>query len=537
MRTLYQDIRFGIRMLARNPGFAALVMGVLAVGIAANTALFSVVNAVVLRPLPYEDCDRLVTIREEGFKLLKGFSYRPHFFYLQEHNTVFESLAGARSRRSYVTGIDKPHEADAFMVTWNLFPLLGIQPMLGRGFAREEEDPGSQPVAILSHAFWKKHYGGDPEVLGKSMSLTVSQLKADYTTTRTQESRTIVGVMPPGFTFPYARSVAFWTPVVRVENPDELVAIIRATAKLKKGVTDKQANAELAMLLNRLNPGDTGALAEGGTIYVQRLLDRLVQGHRRLPLLLLGAAGFVLLIACSNAANLFLARATVRQRETAVRVALGASRGRVVRQMLTESLLLSLGAGVLGLLLTLATVKTLIGLCPADVPRLQETRIDLTVLGFTLAISVLTGLLFGMTPAWRASDVSMGEALKEGTGRTTAGRRWRRLHSGLVVSQLGLSLVLLIGAALLVRSLIALQRVDLGFTPDKVLALQIELPRAKYPEEHQNDNFFRSLLERLGALSGVDSVGALHNGLEIEYTLGATELFKDKFCVADQGDS
>jgi hypothetical protein len=219
----------------------------------------------------------------------------------------------------------------------------------------------------------------------------------------------------------------------------------------------------------------------------------------------------------------------VRQREMATRVALGASRRRVLRQMLTESLLLSLGAGVLGLLLTFAAIRTLVHLCPADVPRLEETSVDLTVLGFTLAISVLTGLVFGMMPAWRASNVSVGETLKEGVGRTSTGRRWRRLHSGLVVSQLGLSL--------LVRSLIALTSVDLGFQPDNVLAVHIVLPEAKYAQAGQSDGFFRTLLERLQGLSGVDSVGALYNGVGVDYTLGSAELFNMDFTVEGPGDS
>jgi putative ABC transport system permease protein len=264
-------------------------------------------------------------------------------------------------------------------------------------------------------------------------------------------------------------------------------------------------------------------------------LDGLVEGHRRLPLLLLGAAGFVLLIACGNVANLFLARATVRQREMAMRVALGASRRRVLRQMLTESLLLSVAAGVLGLLLTFCTVKGLVRLCPSDTPRLQETSMDLTVLGFTLGVAVLTGLLFGMMPAWRASDVSVGETLKEGSGRTTTGRGWRRLHSGLVVSQLGLSLVLLIGAALLIRSLMALASVDLGVRPENVLAMEIHLPYAKYTNTAQQNAFYQSLLERLRALPHVQSA-ALLDGWGVTDVLGKGG-YAARFSLSGQTDT
>ncbi len=538
MRILWQDIRYGVRMLTRAPGFAVLVVGILAVGIAANTALFSVVNAVMLRPLPYKDSERLMTIEEDGFGRNKGPSYRPNFFYLQEHNTVFKSLAGSWHLSTYIKGIDQPQEVQAFMVTSNLFPVLGTQPALGRGFVREDENPGNQPIAILSDAFWKKHFGGDPNVIGTSMRLTTSRLKEDFSRTITDEDRIIVGVMPPGFTHPYARSAAFWIPMIRVKNPDDLCPDIRARAQLKKGVTPEQANAELAALLIQLDPDNAKLLAEGATVRVERVMDQLLEGHRKLPLMLLGAAGFVLLIACSNAANLFLARSTIRQREMAMRLALGASRHRVIRQMLTESLLLSLGAGILGLMLTFATVKMLVGLCPADIPRLQETRVDLTVLGFTLGISVLTGLLFGMIPAWRASDVSVGTTLKEGAGRTSTGRRWHRLHSSLVISQLGLSLVLLIGATLLIRSLISLTSVDLGFQPNNVLALHIELPETKYQQEGQYDTFYFPLMDRLRALPGVESVGALCcDGVGVDMTLGATELFEDPFYIEGKGDS
>ncbi|MHC4519175.1 MAG: ABC transporter permease [Planctomycetota bacterium] len=538
MTTVWQDVRYGFRMVARSPGFATLVVGILAVGIAANTALFSVVHAVILRPLPYKDSHRLVTIWEEGSRFDEGFRSRAFFPFLRENNAVFEDVGGWCGRGFYVEGIERPHEIRGGEVTANLFPMLGVQPVLGRGFLPEEETPAGRHVVMLSYEFWQEHMGGAADVVDKDVTLamTTSGYRDDATWER--QSYRIVGVMPAGFSFPFRRSRALWRPLVLSEGTDgRHYHHIYPLARLKAGVTREQADANLGVLATRLREIAPKAKVEAGKVGVTRLLDGLVKGHRKLPLLLLGAAGFVLLIACGNAANLFLARATVRRREMAMRVALGASRGRVLRQMLTESLLLSLAAGVLGLVLTFATVRLLVGLCPADIPRLQETRIDLTVLGFTLGVSVLTGLLFGMMPAWRASDVSVGETLKEGASRTTTGRGWRRLHSGLVVSQLGLSLILLIGATLLIRSLIALTSVELGFEPDKVLALHISLPEAKYAEEKQSDGFFRSLLERLGTLPGVDSVGAEYNGVGVDYTLAATELFLDKFCVGGQGDS
>jgi predicted permease len=531
MGTLWQDIRYGGRMLTKNPGFTAVAVLILAVGIGANTALFSVVNAVLLRPLPYKNSHDLVTIRERGVRSARILCGRPHFSFLRENNHVFESLAGFCGRVFYVTGIEKPHQVHTCEVTANLFPLLGIQPMLGRGFLPEEERPENAHVVILSHAFWRDYLGASPDALGQTLSLTTNKLGERMTTGLHCEAYTIVGVMPPACTFPFGRAVPLWTPLIITEGVTGLSpAPVFPLARLKKGVTPTQAEADLAVLADHLRQLDPKVDLEGAKFDVRRLLDGLVAGHRKLPLLLLGAAGFVLLIACGNVANLFLARASVRQREMAMRVALGASRGRVLRQMLTESLLLSVAAGVLGLLLTFATVKGLVRLCPSNTPRLQETSVDLTVLGFTLGVAVLTGLLFGMMPAWRASEVSVGETLKEGSGRTTTGRGWRRLHSGLVVSQLGLSLVLLIGSALLIRSLMALASVDLGFRPENVLAMEILLPYAKYTKTAQQNVFFESLLERLRALPHVQSAA-------LSDTWGVTGGYAARFSLSGQPDT
>lgn len=516
MNNVWHDIRYGFRMINKNTGLTVTVVLILAIGIGANTAIFSVVNAVMLRPLPYKDSHRIVRIQEQGIPWQEGFMYRPNFFWLREHNSVFESLAGGCGRTTYVTGIESPHEVWVCDVTWNLFPLLGIKPLLGRWFLPEDEKPQSARVVVLSHAFWKDYFNGSPDAIGKSINLTRGRLKNDVTTALNSENYTIVGVMPPGFDYPYGRSVPFWTPMVMAEESGDLYPLpINSQARLKPGVTLEKASAELTLLAGRLRKTDSSAQAFEGIVRVRRLLDTIVEGHRKLLLLLLGAAGFVLLIACSNAANLFLARASVRQREVAMRLALGASRGCIMRQMLTESLMLSLGAGALGLVLTCCTVKGLVHLCPSDIPRLQETSVDLSVLGFTLGASMLTGLLFGMVPAWRASDICMSETLKAGAGRTTSGRGWRRLHSGLVVSQLGLSLILLFGAGLLIRSLFALGRIDLGFQPENVLAINLQLPEAKYSEEHSRKAFFEMLLERLRTLPHVRSAAVVHNAYSL----------------------
>ncbi len=531
MGTLWQDVRYGFRMLAKSPGFTAVVILILAVGIGANTAVFSVVNAVMLRPLPYKNSRDLVAIREHGVRGGRILCGRPHFSFLRENNHVFESLAGFSGRAFYVTGIEKPYQVRGLEVTANFFPLLGIQPLLGRGFLPEEERPENAHVVILSHAFWTDHLGASPDVLGQTLSLTTNKLGEGLSTGLHSEGYTIVGILPPSFTYLSGKSVPLWTPLIITEGvTGSYPWPVFPWGRLKRGVTPAQAEADLAVLAEHLRQFDPKVDLEGAKFEVYRLLDGLVRGHRKLPLLLLGAAGFVLLIACGNVANLFLARATVRQREMALRVALGAARRRVLRQMLTESLLVSGAAGVLGLLLTFGTVKGLVRLCPSDTPRLQETSVDLTVLGFTLGVAVLTGLLFGMMPAWRASEVSVGETLKEGSGRTTTGRGWRRLHSGLVVSQLGLSLVLLIGSALLIRSLMALASVDLGFRPENVLTLEIRLPYAKYTNTAQQNAFCQSLLERLRALPGVQSA-ALSDSWSV------TGGYTARFSLAGQTDT
>jgi predicted permease len=492
METLRQDVRYGLRLLARSPGFTAIVIIVLAVGIGANTAVFSVVHAVVLRPLPYEDPGGLVVPWEKSKGMDFGTSVQ-HFNFLREQNEAFEYLAGYNGPRFYVTGVARPQQIKIIAASSSLFPLLGVRPLLGRTFEPAEEQPGNDHVVVLSHAFWQEQLGAAPDVVGKTLNLD-------------ERSCTIIGVMPPEFRFPLTRSAAFWVPLVPNYH-------IRLVARLKQGVTVEQAAAQMAVLADRLQKLDPVANAEL-TAGVDRLQDRALQGKGRLLWLMLGVAGCVLLIACGNVANLFLARAGARQREVAMRVALGASRRRVVRQMLTESLVLSLGAGLLGLAVTFVTVKGLVALCPADIPRLQETRVDGAVLWFTLGVSILTGLLFGMVPAWRASDIRTAEALKEGRG-ASAGGRGTRLRGSLVVAQIAISLVLLMGAGLLVRTLIALQQMDLGFRPENVLVVHLDLPRVKYPEDRHCQAFFEPLERQVRALPGVRAASVVSGALDL----------------------
>ena len=505
MRTFWQDARYAFRMLARYPGFAAVVVVILAVGIGANTAVFSVVNAVLLRPLPYRDADRIVRlwecVRKEG--LAQTGTSHHNFRFWREQNQVFESIAAMQNRRVYLTGIDQPRHVRAIAASSCVFSLLGVQPFLGRGFLPEEELPGNDRVVVLSHAFWRDCCGASADVIGKPLELD-------------GERYTVVGVMPAAFHFPFRRPAPFWVPLV-LERGGTGKSMSRGTsvlARLKKEVTLKRARAEMAALALRLEQIEP-SINRGFSVTVSRLLDDAVKDSGRLLLLLLGAAGFVLLITCGNAANLFLARATTRQREIGLRVALGARRSRIVRQMLTESLVVSVAAGLLGLAITFWTIRGLVGLCPVEIPRMAETRVDVSVLLFTLGVSVLTGLVFGAMPAWRAGDTHLARTLKEGSPQSPAASGWRHFRGCLVVAQISVTLVLLTGAGLLIRTMMALQELDLGFRPGNVATLHLELPRVKYPESHHCKAFYEQLLQRVRVLPEVRSATLVSGGLEL----------------------
>ncbi len=494
MDILWCDICYGFRKLLKYRSFTLIVVLIMAVAIGVNTAIFSVINTVLLRPLPYRDSDRLVIPWErtqEGSEF--GTSIQT-FTFLRDQNHVFASMAASQGRRFYVTKIDQPYEASALAVSSCFLSVLGVQPVLGRGFLQEEEQPGNERVVILSHAFWQDYLDGAPDVIGKTLSLD-------------EKSYSIVGVMPETFEFPFGRSTPFWVPLVLDKYR------VHMWARLKRGVGLDQANAELAVLLQRLKREDPTA-NERIIMGVDTLLDRVLEGNRQIMLLLLIAAGFVLLIACSNVINLLLVRATARRHEVSTRMALGASRIRIIRQILTESLLLSTGAGFLGLLMTFWLVKVIIGLCPAEIPRLQETCIDAPVLAFTLGISLCTGILLGVLPALKASDLRIHEALKEQAARTASRHGWRRLQGVFAIVQVSVSLILLIAAALLIRTLIMLQRVDLGFRPENVLAMHIELPYAKYSETNRCRAFYEPLLAQVRTLPDVRSAALVCPGLD-----------------------
>jgi putative ABC transport system permease protein len=469
-------------MLARAPGFTLVVVAILALGIGANTAVFSVVNAVLLQPLPYREPHRLVNLYQQWKGGAETNIALERFAYWREHNEVFEQIAGTGRRQVYLTGLNRPRQIQAKMVSSCLFSLLGFRPVLGRTFLPEEEKMGNDRVVVLSLAFWRDEWGSDPNVIGRTMVLD-------------GEQHTIVGVMGSDG----SDAEPFCLPLVL-----EKARGLKAIARLKKGVTLEQARANMALVSHQFEEIDS-KLDAGYTATVHRYLDDYFGDHRRTLLLLLGSAAFVLLIACTNVANLLLARAALRRQEIGVRLALGASRGRIMRQVLTESVLLSITGGLLGLLVTHWAVKGLVGLCPVYIPRIGQTRVDLTVLAFTLGLSTATGLLFGLMPAWRTADVRLGQVLKEGQTRSSTGRGWQHLRDGLVVSQIGIALMLLMGAALLIRSLMALYRVDLGFQARNVLVMRVELPLMKYPQSQQQRAFFDQLLQNIRAMAGVRS--------------------------------
>ncbi len=508
METLLKDIRYGVRSLLKHPGFTAIVVLTLAVGIGASSAIFSVVNTVLLRPLPYRNAERLVVIQELDAAGKRVQVTPANFLDWREQNTVFEQLAAILTRPANLAFSDQAERIDFAMVSANLFSTFGAEPFRGRFFAPADEQAGHAPVAVVSHGLWQRRFGADEALVGKSITLDGSPY-------------TVVGIAPAGFQFPNKTDV--WVPPYRLaptmnerQDPTQLrgFGMLAAIGLLKPGVPATQAAAEMDTIVTRLRQ-QYPATNNRRFNKVVSLHTDLVGETGPMLLLLFGAVGFVLLIACANVANLLLASAATRQKEMAIRTALGASRLRVVRQLLTESFVLALSGGLLGFLLALWGVVLMTKLLPRDFPRLADINLDWRVLGFTLFASVLTGILFGLAPAIQISKPDVQESLKESGRGTSGGRRHNSLRSLLIVGEVALSVVLLVGAGLLFRSFMQLQSVKTGFTPEQVLTMRLTPAGAKYRTDADYIAFYYQVLQRVSTVPGVQAVGAI-NTLPLE---------------------
>jgi len=496
MQTLLHDLRYGLRMLAKKPGFTVVAMFTLALGIGANSAIFSVVNGVLLRPMPLEDPDRLIKIWESLPSGGQGTASAPNLKDWREQNTVFRGIAAYTPSNLNLGGQDSPERLSGVAVSTNFFDVVGVRPRLGRAFQIGEDEAGRNHVALLSHRLWQRAFGGDAGVVGKDVLLN-------------GESYTVVGVMPPEFRFP-SRLIEVWVPLVI--PPDQInnrgSHWMFTLARLKPDVGFEQAREQMVTIAKRLEQQYPDSQAGRG-VFLIPLQEETVQGIRPALRALMFAVGFVLLIACANVANLLLAGATSRRREIAVRTALGAGRLRLVRQLLTESLLLAVAGGALGLALAKWGVAALLVLAENFLPRANEVGLDWRVAAFTAALSLLTGVFFGLIPALQSSRVDLQSALKEGAG-AGGGAQTNWLRSGLVVLEVAATLVLLIGAGLLIKSFIRLYETDLGFKAENILTMSLALPQAKYPDAQAAAAFHQKLLERVAALPGARSAGVIN---------------------------
>jgi len=461
MTTLIQDLRYGLRMLAKDPGFTVVALLALALGIGANTAIFSVVYGVLLRPLPYPETARLMTIYESTPEFGQSAVAYPNFLDWRGENRSFTDMAAFRGEDFNFTGSGQPEHLRGEVISASLLPVLGVKPLLGRNFLPHEDQQGAGGVVMLTYGLWQRRFGSDPNVLGKTLALNA-------------KNYTVIGVLPSDFRFRgqaelYA-PVGQWNPIHL--NNREVHPGLHVVGRLKPGASMGATQAEMTSIARALAQKYPKSNAGRGVTLVE-MKDDMVGYIRPTLLLLLGAVGFVLLIACANVANLLLARSSARSREFAIRAALGAGRQRVVRQLLTESVLLALGASLLGLLLASWGTSLVLAAVPDTLPRTQEIGLDPYVLLFTLAVSILTGVLFGLAPAFHSSNVNPQESLKEGARGSGGGRH--RAEGIFVVAEVGLAVVLLVGAGLMIQSIWRLWQVDTGFNPHNVLTTQVAL--------------------------------------------------------------
>jgi len=531
---LLKDIRYGARMLRKNPALTFVAVLSLSLGIGAVSTIFSFINGTMLRPLPYRDSERLVILDETALK--RGVTSMsvsfPNFLDWRAQNKCFEDI-GCYTTRGLAIGAGpsyshpgagpvnaEPEVLQGAFVSEGTFEVLGVAPILGRTFTAEEDQPDHDLVVILSYGLWQRRFGGDPNVLGQTVLMN-------------NRPRVVIGVMPKGFQFPELAEA--WGPLAL--TPKQFTRTdhgLDSIARLKRGVTLEQAQAEmisLAASIEQQNP----VTNEGLSVNVIDLRASLVGDYKKALLILLGVVGFVLLIACVNVANLLLARATSRQKEIAIRAALGANRKRIFRQLLTESLLLGVMSGALGFLLALWGMDLVLAAIPIDIPFWMKFDLDWRVVGFTAACSLLTGFVFGTVPAIQSSNPDLNETLKEG-GRSAATSGRQRVRSALVIGEIALSLVLLVGAGLMMRSFISLQHVNSGFKSEGVLTLSIGLPGAKYKTPEQRLTFFQQLLERVRAIPGVQSA-ATNSGLPLSGGAWGRSLTVEGFPVLSVGEA
>ena len=494
IENILRDVSYSVRVLLKNYAFTIVVILTLALGIGANTAIFSFANGILLRPLPYPQSDRLAVLDETALKRgIDSMSVSfPNFLDWREQNKVFEDIgAYYGTSRFSLTGAGEPTEIRGSYISHGLLEILRVSPQLGRSFTANEDRPEEDTVVILGHDLWQRNFGGDLNVIGKKITIS-------------NRARTVIGVMPRGFRFPEISEL--WVPLaLTTKDFTRTDHGLNAIARLKDGVSITEAQTEMNNIAARIEQQNP-VTNEGLGVKVTSLHENLSGDYRQALLILLGVVGFVLLVACVNVANLMLARATARQKEFALRAALGAGRWRIMRQLLIESLLLAIVGGALGFALSLWALHLLLTAIPIQLPFWMNFAIDLRVLGFTLAITLITGIIFGGIPALQTSRVDLNDTLKEG-GRGSAGVR-AGARSLLVVTEIALSLILLVGAGLMIQSLLRLQRVNIGLDAKNILTATVLLPRAKYREDEQRGTFFKQLVERVRGLPGVQAASA-----------------------------
>ena len=487
---MFQDIRYAVRWLRKNPGFTALSVLMLAVGIGVNTAMFSVINEVLLTPLPYPEADRLVWMNESGPEIANRWVSHRNFVDWRERNQAFESMSTFRGWYMNITGGDEPENINARMVTSDYFKVMRASPFMGRDFTPEDDKPGAAPVVLISYPTWQKRFAADPNVVGKSMTLD-------------DKAYTVIGVLPESFA--HQGPPPLWVLMGPFDWKGRDVRTGgNVIARLKPGVTIEQARSDMNRIAQELRQEYPVENAGANSVNVLSLQDSITRNVSTGLKILFGAVGLVLLIACANVANLLLARASGRRKEFAVRAALGASRFRIARQMLVESLVLAIAGGALGLVLATWTISVLARVAHETVPRMNALELDSSVLVFSFVVSVLTGILFGVLPALRASKTDLQDTLKDSSA-TTTDAKGKRLRGMLVVAEVAFSVALLVGAGLLVKSMYVLLKTDYHFNPDGVLTMELKVSRGRYRKDGELSRLLHQVLDNVKGVPGVES--------------------------------